>query len=55
MGFFKVCLRPHTGQSFYVVIQAGTAKEAVEIALGRYANCTLYGSPTPAQGPERRL
>jgi hypothetical protein len=55
MGFWKVCLRPRVGQIFYVVIQAATAREAVEIALGRYANSTEYGSPTTAQGPERRI
>jgi len=55
MGFWKVCLRPRVGQIFYVVIQAATGKEAVEIALGRYAGATQYGSPSPAQGPERRL
>lgn len=55
MGFWKVCLKPRVGQIFYVVIQASTAMEAVEIALGRHANCTKYGSPSPAQGPERRI
>ena len=44
-----------TRRQFYVVVQASTAAEAVEIALGRYAGATRYGSPHPFQGPERRL
>lgn len=55
MGFWKVCLRPKVGALFYVVIQAHTAKEAVDYALGRYAGCVRWGSPSPAQGPERRI
>ena len=55
MAFWKVCLKPRVGQIFYVVIQASTGREAQEIAEGRYAGSTLYGSPSPTQGPERRL
>ena len=55
MRYWKVCLAPHVGSCFYVVIRAETGDEAAKIAQTRYSDIRWSGTVSLAQGPERRI